>query len=94
MKVVSGGKGVAVFERDGALYAVQNACPHRGAPLVGGKVDAMEDGLFVVCPDHAWRFRLTDGACPEAGPECTLLQWDVKIEGEDVLLSRLPRMTD
>jgi len=92
LKVLVNGKGVAIFEKDGALFAVQNACPHRGAPLVGGQLAPMTEGLFVICPDHAWRFRLSDGICPEAGPECTLLTWDVKLEGEDIYVSRLPRM--
>lgn len=94
LKVIVNGKGVALFRRDGVLHAVQNACPHRGAPLAGGELQAMEDGLFVICPDHAWRFRLSDGACPEAGPECALMVWDVRVEGGDILVSRLPRLTD
>lgn len=94
LKVLVNGKGVAIFERDGKLFAVQNACPHRGAPLVGGQVTPMSEGLFVICPDHAWRFRLSDGICPEAGPECTLLTWDVKTEGEDIWVSRFPKMNE
>ena len=94
LKVLMRGKGVALFELEGTLHAVENACPHRGAPLMGGHVVRMEDGPFVVCPDHAWRFRLTDGICPEAGPECSLLVWDVKVDGEDILLSKLPRMNE
>ena len=94
LKVIVNGKGVAIFRREGVLHAVQNACPHRGAPLAGGQVHAMSDGVFVICPDHAWRFRLTDGICPEAGPECSLMIWDVKVEGEDLWVSRLPRLMD
>lgn len=94
LKVLMRGKGVALFEIEGAIHAVENACPHRGTPLVGGRVQRMEDGSFVVCPDHAWRFRLTDGVCPEAGPECTLMVWDVRVEGEEILLSKLPRMNE
>ena len=93
VRVVLGGKGIAIFKNGSEIHAVQNACPHRGAPLVGGHVRNLSDGLFVICPDHAWRFRLTDGECPEAGPECTLLVWDVKVEGEEIFLSRLPRMS-
>lgn len=92
LRVNVNGKGVAIFESSGVLHAVQNACPHRGAPLVGGHVRTLSDGLFVICPDHAWRFSLTDGSCPEAGPECTLLVWDVKVDGEDILVSKLPRL--
>ena len=93
LKVFSNGKGVALFDVDGRVFAVENACPHRGAPLAGGKLRHEADGVYVVCADHDWRFRLADGVCPEAGPECTLMQWDVKIEGEEILLSRLPRMS-
>jgi nitrite reductase/ring-hydroxylating ferredoxin subunit len=92
LKVIVNGKGVAIFEIGGALHAVQNACPHRGAPLTTGLLQEMTEGAFVICPDHAWRFRLTDGLCPEAGPECTLMIWDVKLEGENLFLSRLPRL--
>ena len=92
-RVVLNGKGIALFKQGETVHAVQNACPHRGAPLVGGHVRTLSDGLFVICPDHAWRFRLTDGECPEAGPECTLLVWDVKVENGEIFLSRLPKLT-
>ena len=94
VRISVGGKGVAIFEGPGGeLHAVQNACPHRGAPLVGGHVRTLTEGLFVICPAHAGRFRLTDGICPEAGPECSLLVWDVKVDEGQVYVSRLPRLT-
>lgn len=93
IKVIVNGKGVALFRTGDGIRAVQNACPHRGAPLAGAPIHSMTDGMFVVCPDHAWRFRLTDGVCPEAGPECSLMLWDVKVEGNDIFVSRLPRLT-
>lgn len=39
--------------RDEALYLVVNACPHRGAPLKHGFVNASDE---IVCPLHqgAW----------------------------------------
>ncbi len=94
LKVTVNGKGVALFDAGGEIHAVENACPHRGAPLANGRVQPMTDGLFVICPDHAWRFRLTDGVCPEAGPECRLMVWDVRLEGEEIHLSRLPRLME
>lgn len=93
LRVMVNGRGVAIFDAKGTLHAVQNACPHRGAPLAGGQLRDLPGGLFVICPDHAWRFRLTDGVCPEAGPECSLLVWDVKVEDGDILLSKLPRVS-
>ncbi|MCC6545990.1 Rieske (2Fe-2S) protein [Candidatus Sumerlaeota bacterium] len=56
-----GGKDVALFRRNGELYAIDAVCPHRKGPLDEG---AVEDGLIVVCPWHGWRFDLRDGSSP------------------------------
>ena len=51
---------IAVFRTaDGALYAVENSCPHAGAPLDDGPLEGGE----VMCDWHGWRFRLSDGEC-------------------------------
>ncbi len=36
--VFVGGKQVAVFNVDGAYYAIRDSCTHQGAPLSGGHV--------------------------------------------------------
>jgi phenylpropionate dioxygenase-like ring-hydroxylating dioxygenase large terminal subunit len=47
----------------GAVFALRDACPHRGARLSAGKLRAEPGGgQSVECPYHAWRFR-TDGVC-------------------------------
>jgi nitrite reductase (NADH) small subunit/3-phenylpropionate/trans-cinnamate dioxygenase ferredoxin subunit len=56
--VALGDKLIAVFRCDGQVYAIDDVCPHMGASLSGGYLEA---GI-VTCPWHAWRFRLTDGA--------------------------------
>jgi ferredoxin-nitrite reductase len=53
------GTEVAVFKCEGRLYAIENRCPHEGAPLAGGLVEGEE----VICPLHAYRFQLKTGAC-------------------------------
>lgn len=87
IKVQMGRKAAAVFNVDGSFYAVQNNCPHRGAPLFNGDIK----DTTVICLDHGWNFSLTDGSTPQ-GPECALMCWDVKVEDGKVFLSRLPRM--
>jgi nitrite reductase/ring-hydroxylating ferredoxin subunit len=57
--VDAGGTRVAVFVVDGTPYAVANACPHAGNPLVQGDVL----GSTLVCAFHGWRFDLATGAC-------------------------------
>ena len=48
---------VAVFRENGRYFAINDFCPHMGSSLSEGHV---EDGT-VMCPWHAWRFRLSDG---------------------------------
>ena len=52
------GRTLAVFNVDGTLYALDNACPHRGGPLGDGDLD----GRLVACPWHAWQWDVTSGA--------------------------------
>src|SRR6266852_9295973 len=52
------GRTIAVFNVDGAYYAIDNACTHRGGPL--GEGDLV--GTLAVCPWHGWRWDVTNGA--------------------------------
>ena len=56
------GRTLAVFNVDGRFYAIDNECSHRGGPLGDGDLE----GHVVLCPWHAWRFRLSDGAWADA----------------------------
>lgn len=48
---------VAVFNRDGEYFAVNDSCPHMGAALSAGYLE----GDDVICPWHAWKFCVKDG---------------------------------
>ena len=49
-----------VLARTGeSVHALDDACPHAGAPLSEGVLD---EGA-VTCTWHGWSFRLTDGVC-------------------------------
>jgi len=41
------------------VLAIDNACPHAGGNLSGGKLD----GTIVTCPWHQWPFDLSTGEC-------------------------------
>ena len=43
--------------RQGAVYATQASCPHRGGPLADGIVG----GETLICPLHAYKFSLATG---------------------------------
>ena len=52
------GQQIAVFrQRDGTLFATQNACPHKQGPLAEGIVG----GGKVICPLHSHKFNLATG---------------------------------
>ncbi len=77
--VTLGERQLAVFCDGGEYYALENACPHMGAPLALGDV---RDGM-VVCDRHLWRFRLRDGVCPDA-PELKAETFDVRVKGDEI----------
>lgn len=52
------GAQVAVFNLDGAYYAVEDVCTHDGGTLTGGAVE----GDQIVCPRHGARFSIKTGA--------------------------------
>ena len=54
-------RSIALVRHRGRLYALEDACPHRGAPLHRGEV---EEGRLV-CPLHGWAFDLDTGRTPD-----------------------------
>jgi nitrite reductase (NADH) small subunit len=51
------GRIVAVYNVDGAFYALDGICPHAGGPLGEGVLE----GCIVTCPWHGWQFDVTTG---------------------------------
>jgi nitrite reductase (NADH) small subunit len=52
------GKEIGLFNVAGEFYAMDNLCPHRGAPLSDGRMV----GAQIVCPWHGWAFDVQRGA--------------------------------
>ena len=48
------GKAIALFNVDGQVFALDNACLHQGGPLGEG----MLEGEVVTCPWHFWEFNV------------------------------------
>jgi NAD(P)H-dependent nitrite reductase small subunit len=84
--VVVDNREIALFNVGGTFYALDNNCPHSGGPLAEGWLD----GDTITCPWHAWCFRLDDGRMT-LGDYATVDVFDVRVEGDEVLLSRVPR---
>ena len=65
---------VGLFHHSDGLFAIDNFCPHRGAPLHEGFVT---DG-YVTCPWHQWQFQLEDGVCRNI-PKVRIATYPVEI---------------
>ncbi|AHB04837.1 MULTISPECIES: Rieske (2Fe-2S) protein [Pandoraea] len=55
-------RSIVVFNIEGTVYAIDNACPHDGASLASGQLD----GHLLQCPAHGLRFDLKTG-CAAGG---------------------------
>ena len=74
---------VGLFNLDGEFYAIHDICTHDGGPLVEGELD----GDVIICPRHGARFDVRTGAVralPAYKPAPT---YQVKIEGDDILIA-------
>ena len=74
------GRKVALFNVNGTIYAIDDTCSHRGAPLSEGECEGAE----VTCPWHGARFNLSTGEhlCPPANRSVKAYQ--VQVVGNDV----------
>ena len=66
--VQAGGRLLALFNVDGAFYALENTCLHRGGPVGEGDLE----GVVVTCPWHGFQYDVTTGRNvfdPEVGLE-------------------------
>ena len=73
------GRMIAVFLDKGEYHAIDDMCPHMGASLAAG---AVHDGT-VICPWHAWRFRLCDGTWCD-NPKTSIDHFDVRVVGDEI----------
>lgn len=71
--VQAGARSIGVFRVGGEFYALRNSCPHQGAPLCLGKLQATYApsavgefrpalaGRVLRCPWHGWEFDIVTG---------------------------------
>jgi 3-phenylpropionate/trans-cinnamate dioxygenase ferredoxin component len=69
------GTELALYHVNGQFYAIENFCPHKGAPLAEGQLC----GAVVECDWHGWRFDLRTGACLNH-PHSSVEAYEVSIE--------------
>lgn len=77
---------IAVFRTaDDEVFALRDACPHKGGPLSQGIVH----GKRVACPLHDWKVHLDSGLAVAPDEGCAA-SFPVRLEGESVWLSLVP----
>lgn len=92
-----GRNGVGVFNVKGRFYALNNICPHAGAPLCFGDVTGtteargpyepewVREGEILRCPWHAWEIDITSGRTLTE-PHRTVRTYEVVVEDDVVIL--------
>jgi len=76
------GRSIAVANVDGSFYAIDSECTHRGGPLAEGELE----GETLTCPWHGAQFNVKTGEAVRFPAGLDVSRYDVKIEGNDVLV--------
>ena len=74
------GQRIALFNVEGAYYAIGDSCTHRGGPLSEGDVQ----GTKVTCPLHGADFDLKTGAALGLPAHKGVPSYKVVVEGDDI----------
>lgn len=65
------------------VHAIEDACPHSGRSLAGGRLD----GHVVTCPGHAWQVDVVTGRVVQpAGVTESNPRYDVTIDGDEAVI--------
>jgi 3-phenylpropionate/trans-cinnamate dioxygenase ferredoxin component len=73
---------IAVFNIDGAYYAIKDICPHDDGPLSEGEVT----GCVIECPRHGAKFDIKTGKVLSAPAHIDIPTYEVRIGGSEIHL--------
>ena len=74
------GRKIALFNRGGAYYAIDDTCTHRGGPLSEGEVE----GTVVTCPWHGATYDITTGNVLGPPAPRGVARYEVRVDGSDI----------
>ena len=74
------GKEIAVFNIDGAYFAIDNMCTHEEASLADGEITGFE----VACPLHGAKFDVRSGAVLGPPAYDDVASYPARVSGSDV----------
>jgi nitrite reductase/ring-hydroxylating ferredoxin subunit len=75
-----GGRHIALFNVEGAYYAIDDTCTHKGGPLSDGEVK----GTKVTCPWHGATFDLMTGDVVRPPAAVGVSRYNVRVVGDDI----------
>ena len=78
VNVKADGIGIALFQWEGKIHAIEDLCPHLGFPLSEGLVQEGE----IICGWHGWQICLEDGSCRREKQRAIV--FPVELRGEEV----------
>ena len=81
-----GDRYIALFRHQGQFYAMEDVCPHAGAPLTNGPLSRGT----VTCMLHGWRFNLHNGVCVNLPNAPAVPTFPVTVHGYDVYVTLPP----
>lgn len=79
--VYVGETGVALFNIDGTIYAINDTCLHQGSSLAQGRLN----GKIVTCRAHGWKYDVTTGSLTY-NPESRVATYAVKIIDDRIMV--------
>ena len=80
LEVVAAERVIALYNVEGAYFALDGVCPHQGGPLGKGKLEE----IVVTCPWHGWQFDVRDGQCQHS-PSVVQPCVEIRVEGDAIL---------
>lgn len=72
---------IALFNIEGAFYAIYNVCPHEGGPLGEGHLK----GCVVSCPWHDLAFDVRNGQATDGGGY-SVGSYEVRVKDQQVFV--------
>jgi len=76
------GKDIALFNVNGTIYAMEDACLHQGLSLGTSKLE----GKVVTCRGHGWRYDVTTGNTLHV-PDYGVVSYPVKVVDGKILVA-------
>ena len=74
------GKRLALINLDGAIYAIDDDCPHEGGPLSEGQISGEE----ITCPWHTSHFNIKTGRVTTDPATKDVATYRVRLVGDTV----------